>query len=347
MVDSGHVDLRSVYTDGTKIESAANRYTFVWGKSIKKSRLRMESQLEELWDYTQSVAKEELLDTRPTTFETTDPQAVKDTIDRIDQALKGKKKVDKKVHQKINYAKKHWPDAVERYNRDEEILQNRSSYSKTDPDATFMRMKEDHMKNGQLKPAYNVQISTNNQIITNYTLHQNPGDFLPLIPHLEDFEKTYGFMPKELTADAGYGSESNYEYMHQKEIDAYVKYSLFDKEYKPKKTYKTYKNTTIKRPLTEHKKRAVDLLLSERGVYHRKKRYTDVEPVFGMLKENKGFRRFKLSGLNKVSIEFGLLALAHNFSKLAKILLVNDFLCFFCNLFFSPKHRVAFLRIGF
>jgi transposase len=196
LASSGHVDLRSVYTDGTKIESKANRYTFVWGKAIKFSRSRIESQLEQLWDYTQSVAKEELMDTRPTTFEATDPQAVKDTIDRIDQALKGKKDVDKKVRQKVNYAQKHWPDAVERYNRDEKKLQNRNSYSKTDPDATFMRMKEDHMRNGQLKPGYNVQISTNSQIITNYTLHQNPGDFLTLIPHLEDFEKMYGFMPK-------------------------------------------------------------------------------------------------------------------------------------------------------
>jgi hypothetical protein len=134
--------------------------------------------------------------------------------------------------------------------------------------------------------------------------------------------------------------------MHQKGIDAYVKYSLFDKEHKTKKTYKTSKNTTIKRPLTEHKKRAVALLLSERGIYHRKKRYVDVEPVFGMLKENKGFRRFKLSGLNKVSIEFGLLALAHNFSKLAKILLLKDFLCFCYNLFFIPKHQIAFFRIS-
>jgi transposase len=84
MVDSGHLDLRSVYTDGTKIESSANRYTFVWGKSIKRSRGRIESQLEELWDYAQTIAKQEFLDARPTTFDTTDPQAIKETIERID-----------------------------------------------------------------------------------------------------------------------------------------------------------------------------------------------------------------------------------------------------------------------
>jgi hypothetical protein len=234
MVDTGHVDLRSVYTDGTKIESSANRYTFVWGKSIKTSRTRIESQLEELWNYTQRVAKEELMDTRPTTFEATDPQAIKDTIELIDKALQGKD-VDKKVRQKINYVKKRWPDAVERYNRDDEILQQRNSYSKTDPDATFMRMKDDHMQNGQLKPAYNVQISTNDQIITHYSLHQNPTDTLTLEPHLESFKDAYGVMPQEITADAGYGSEQNYEYLLKNDIDAYVKYSYFDRNQKRKK----------------------------------------------------------------------------------------------------------------
>ena len=96
MVESGHVDLRSVYTDGTKIESAANRYTFVWGRSLKTSRSGIESQLEQLWDYTQEIAKEELLDSRPTSFEATDPQAVQDTIERIDKALKGKKDIASK-----------------------------------------------------------------------------------------------------------------------------------------------------------------------------------------------------------------------------------------------------------
>ena len=70
-------------------------------------------------------------------------------------------------------------------------MQGRGSYSKTDEDATFMRMKEDHMKNGQLKPAYNAQISTENQFILNYTLHQNPTDTTTLASHLEEFKKKY------------------------------------------------------------------------------------------------------------------------------------------------------------
>src|SRR5690606_18775822 len=97
-----------------------------------------------------------------------------------------------------------------------------------------MRMKEDHMLNGQLKPAYNAQISTENQIIVHYTIHQNPTDTKTLKPHLENFEQTFGEEVlqelEEITADAGYGSEENYDYLEQKELIAYVKYNTFDKE---------------------------------------------------------------------------------------------------------------------
>jgi hypothetical protein len=143
-------------TDGTKIEASANRYTFVWGKSIKTNKEKIESQLQELWAYAESIAKEELKDKAPTTFAPISPEHIKDTVDKIDEALRDKP-VDKKLKQKINYAKKNWPENVAKYQQQEQILGDRGSYSKTDPDATFMRMKEDHMKNGQLKPGYNIQ----------------------------------------------------------------------------------------------------------------------------------------------------------------------------------------------
>ena len=93
--------------------------------------------------------------------------------------------MDKKVKQKLNYAGKHWPDKLDDYEKKEAILGKRNSFLKTDPDATFMRMKEDHMLNGQLKPGYNLQISTSDQFIINYRLHQNPNDTLTFNPHHE------------------------------------------------------------------------------------------------------------------------------------------------------------------
>jgi len=147
--ESEHLDLKEVYTDGTKIEANANRYTFVWGKAIKTSKERIVKQLEELWAYTQQVAKAELEETVPD-LTAIDAKKVTETIEKINTVLKDKQ-VDKKVAQKLNYAKKEWPAKLDKYEQQQEILKDRGSYSKTDPDATFMRMKEDHMLNGQLK----------------------------------------------------------------------------------------------------------------------------------------------------------------------------------------------------
>lgn len=101
LVETGHVSLQEVYVDGTKIESRANRYTFVWGNSIKTNKAKMSVQLQQLWDYTQSVAKEKLQNPENVDFKKMDSEKVKQTISQIDTALKGKK-IDKKVKQKLN-----------------------------------------------------------------------------------------------------------------------------------------------------------------------------------------------------------------------------------------------------
>lgn len=83
--------------------------------------------------------------------------------------------------------------------------------------------KEDHMRNGQLKAAYNLQISTNKQFILHYSIHPNPTDTKTLESHLKGFEESYRKVPKELVADAGYGSEENYNLLKNKKIKPYVK----------------------------------------------------------------------------------------------------------------------------
>ena len=233
LAEEGIVSLKeAVFTDGTKIESVANRYTFVWGRSIKASKDRIKAQLDELWKYAQGVAAEELKDTAPLTFEEIDPEKVKQTVARIDAALDDKQEVDPKVRQKLSYAKKHWPENLKRYDEQEKLLAGRNSYSKTDPDATFMRMKEDHMLNGQLKAAYNLQVSTQEQFILNYSLHQTTNDYQTLPSHIEQYGVLYDQLPTAVVADAGYGSDENYGLLQQKGIEAYIKYNTFDKEQK-------------------------------------------------------------------------------------------------------------------
>jgi transposase len=231
LVDSGHVSLKEIYIDGSKIESVANRYTFVWGKSIRNNKEKIKQQLKELWAYTQKIAAEEKGDDTPPDFDKVDSESVKATIEKIDSALKDKE-VSKDVKQKLNYAKKQWPDKLKQYEKQELVLSGRNSYSKTDPGATFMRMKEDHMLNGQLKPGYNTQLSTNNQFIVNYSLHPNPADTKTLIPHLEQFKELYNILPKAAIADGGYGSEENYAYLERNGIEAYVKPMDFDRKQK-------------------------------------------------------------------------------------------------------------------
>ena len=235
LVEAGHLDLKEIYTDGTKLEAQANRYTFVWGNAIKKSKARMEEQLKELWEYAERVAAEELKDEAPESFAAVNSEQVSKTVQKIDQALEGKK-ISKEKRQKLNYAKKHWPSNMVKYAQQEKILGERNSYSKTDCDATFMRMKEDHMKNGQLKPAYNVQLSSHDQFIVNYSLHQNPTDTRTLKSHLESYHSLYGQYPTVLVADAGYGSEENYALLKRKKIDGFVKHNQFDREQHQKRT---------------------------------------------------------------------------------------------------------------
>lgn len=226
----GILSLKEVYVDGTKIESAANRYTFVWGNAIKTNKEKMAAQLRELWQYARSIAKEEMNDTDPGDFPTVSPEKIRETVEKIDAALRDHPEASKKVKAKLAYAKKNWPDALERYAAQEKILGRRNSYSKTDPDATFMRMKEDHMKNGQLKPGYNIQVSASKQCIVSYSIHPNPTDTTTLIPHLKQYEEDHGSLPETVTADAGYGSEQNYEHLEQTGVAAYVKYGYFDKD---------------------------------------------------------------------------------------------------------------------
>jgi len=375
----GLLSIKELYTDGTKIEANANRYTFVWGNSIKTNKEKIKQQLETLWKYAQSIATDEIDDTDPSGFDKIDSEKVKDTIEKIDAALKDKP-VTKEIKQKLNYARKKWPEALDKYEAQEKILgEQRNSYSKTDTDATFMRMKEDHMKNGQLKPAYNLQVSSNNQYITNYSIHHNATDTTTLKEHLEQYKQSYDTTPEIVTADAGYGSEENYANLESNNIEAYVKYNQFDREqnetiqskrpfaadklhYNKDEDYyvcpmgqhmqntgsyikKTstgfkqkitqYKATNcegcplngvchksngnrmieINHNLNEHKIKANQNLLSEEGIKHRKKRCHDVEPVFANIKNNHNFKRFMLRGKEKVSIETGLLALAHNLRK--------------------------------
>ena len=122
----------------------------------------------------------------------------------------------------------------EKYENYQQILGNRNSFSKTDPDATFMHMKEDHMRNAQLKPGYNVQLAVEGEYITGLDISSERSDQLTLIPLLEKMERRLETSYGDVTADAGYESEENYSYFEQKQQICYIKPQNYERSKKRK-----------------------------------------------------------------------------------------------------------------
>lgn len=379
----GFVSLQVQYIDGTKIESAANKYSFVWRGSVEKHDARLRDKTDAILRDIEQVIEEETRDT--TEDKELSTEEFSSRVDRIKERMQrdGMTKHERKQIKELDSA----VDKMSEYDHKKEVLGSRNSYSKTDEDATFMRMKEDAMLNGQLKPGYNIQISTENQFITNYGIYQRPTDTGTLIDYLKSFNRRYGRQSKEIVADAGYGSEQNYKYMLENGMIPYVKYNYFHKEQKRKLKNNpylqqnlpydkkrdvfvcpnnkelihtdTYTRTTelgyeskvdryvcedcsdcqlkkvctkakgnreieVNHTLNEYKRQIRNLLTSKRGLYHRSKRPIEPEAVFGQIKAAHYFRRFRLRSLSKVNIEFGLVAMAHNLRKLAKLINQND-----------------------
>jgi transposase len=225
-----YLSLDVQYIDGTKIESAANRYTFVWKGSVGKNKAKLETKINSVLNEIESQIKQDQSELgRDETPKPINSTELKNKLATLNEQLKDSNKATKK---QLKQLEEDHLTRLEKYENQLEILGERNSYSKTDQDAVFMRLKDDHMQNGQLKPAYNTQISTENQFITHYSIHQTAGDTTTLETHLDGFEQQYGKQSKEVIADAGYGSEENYEMMEQRQIDAYVKYNYFHKEQK-------------------------------------------------------------------------------------------------------------------
>ncbi|MEK5440594.1 IS1182 family transposase [Fredinandcohnia sp. FSL W7-1320] len=244
LVEEKLIDQEAIFIDGTKIEANANKFTFVWKKSIEKYS---ESLIEKSNQLYNELLKNEIIpeiereNTEQLSLEelTQLVQKVDEVVTEYDKqievtsdvserkALRSERKYPKQVRkQLIDFVLRK-----QKYQEDLEIFGTRNSYSKTDPDATFMRMKEDYMRNGQLKAGYNVQIATEGQYTLAYSLFSNPTDTRTLIPFLDEIEQHYFELPKHIVADAGYGSEQNYnDILSNRKREALITYNLYLKE---------------------------------------------------------------------------------------------------------------------
>ena len=226
LLDEGYISFANYFLDGTKIETNANRYTFVWKKATltykEKLKEKIRETIEQINEITDIEAKEIGQGSDFTELELEEiADALEEKVDELDKKIEEnnapneQKEVKKDCTKLKNTARQIKEDFIPRmrkYDLHLKICGDRNSFAKTDPAATFMRMKEDHMKNGQLKPGYNVQMATENQFVLFYSIHQNHTDTRCFIPHLEKLAHSFLPMPKRVIADAGYGSEENYLY---------------------------------------------------------------------------------------------------------------------------------------
>ena len=398
LVEHDYIDLNDLYVDGSKWEANAYKYGITWRKNVARYKQGVEARIEELLaqinqlqqiedaeyglkdlkccveesEIALRLTSRELVQTVQQVNDLVAQQADKQQADK--QKAKALKSLSKKLEKEREKLKK--------YEKQEELLGNRNSFSKTDTDATGMRMKDD-----TLKPGYNPQITTSNQFIVNGTVHQNASDSVTFPTHVTTMEQRVidivgSSWHPDWTTDAGYGSEENYELLEQKQMGAFLKYpswyaeqsgKIADKTYNKynwtyeeegdyficpqgrklpflenaerhnkngfKQSFKVYecescqdcpvfkdcrgeraseqsnRRVNINENLEAHKAKAKEKLASEQGKEKRSKRGTEVETPFGNIKYNMGHRRFILRGLEKVNIEFLLLAIAHNLRK--------------------------------
>ena len=225
LFDLGEISGETVFIDGTKIEAAANKYTFVWKKAVTKNQTKLliklagfVAQCEQLYGlkivYGDTVKMKHVKKLRKKLY------ALRQSENVVFVHGIGKRKTPL---QKSIETLEEYLSRLKKYNHQIHICGGRNSYSKTDHDATFMRMKEDAMGNGQLKPAYNLQHGVDSEYITWLTIGPQPTDTTTLIPFLKDAEEHLKFKYKNVITDAGYESEENYVFLEENGQLSYIK----------------------------------------------------------------------------------------------------------------------------
>ncbi|WP_153018576.1 transposase, partial [Bacillus sp. GZT] len=240
LVQEKIIDQEAIFIDGTKIEANANKFTFVWKKAVEKHHHNLVEKSNQLYNELlekqiipalQREDEEQLSMEELTQIAEKLEEVVEDYTQKIDSTddvgmrkqLRSERKTPKQLLKQVH----DWLIRKQRYEKDFEIFDTRNSYSKTDKDATFMRMKDDYMQNGQLKPGYNVQIATEGQYALAYSIFPNPTDTRTFIPFLNEIEQHYFELPQYIVADAGYGSEQNYEeILSNRKREALIPYTM-------------------------------------------------------------------------------------------------------------------------
>lgn len=240
LIDEKYVKLENYFTDGTKLEADANKHKVVWAKRKDKYDQRVRKQIQELLkqidqanaDEQAEYGDEDLEERGGNSSGGMNSEELRKRIDALNERLRQSNQPKKETSARRKALKKLTEDCLprlEKYEQQTELLAGRSSYSKTDPDASSMRMKEDRgAEKPWPRPAYNVQAGTEGQFIVGFSVHGRAGDTACFIPHMEQTRRNLGGrLPKKIVADAAYGSEENYAYLEQNDVENFLKYNTF------------------------------------------------------------------------------------------------------------------------
>jgi len=376
-ITNKYIKLENYFVDGTKMEANARKTSYVWSKNTERYKEATQKKIKELLEHIEEVNRQEDAEYGGSDLEelgndsTITSEKLKEQIEKLNTIISHSKPKEQAMKE---LQTKQIPK-LERYEEQERLLGGRNSYSKTDTDATFFRMKND-----QLLPAYNVMIGTENQFILNYSIHQKASESDQFIGHISKLTTTLGLLPGSVVGDAGYGSEENYSFLEEQGLGNYLKYNTYHREktkkhcdnryHKDKFQYDEERDTylcpegrelifnrigkqitdngyqqetkiyecidcggcpvasqckkgvgnrtiSVNPQLERYRAQARANLASDYGIALRKKRGVDVESVFGDIKMNQEYKRFRLRGKEKVNVEFGLLSIAHNMKKIA------------------------------
>ena len=253
-----NVDLNHVYIDGTKLVANANKYSWVWKKSNIKNRKKtfdkVTALLEEINNEIiyQGVRFDIRTEYAIEYLEQITEQYIK--LTGINPSLIVRGKGHHKTKEQRNYDNLvEYTEKLKKYATHIRTCgEERNSYSKTDNDATFMRMKKDYMGNDRLLPGYNIQLGLCDEYISVFDVKQYASDMDCFQPLMEKFNNTYHRYPIYPVADAGYGSFNNYLYCEEHGMEKYMKFTMFKKETEDKE----YHNNPF---------RAVNFSINENG----------------------------------------------------------------------------------
>ena len=263
LFELGEIQYENLFLDGTKIEANANRYTFVWKKAVRKFEIKMHASI--------AILLEEINREYLTSYLFTGENAAKnleDICDNLKQLCeerevefvygKGKRP---SLLQKHYEKMKEYLDRQKKYDTQNNLFDGRNSFSKTATDATFMHMKEDHMRNGQLKPGYNIQIGVEAEYITGVGVFSERNDLGTLKPMLEIMKEQSGHKYQNIIADSGYESEEGYAYLENENQTAYIK----------PQTYEKWKKRSFKTDISKRENMKYDKEKDEYTCYNNKK----------------------------------------------------------------------------